>query len=194
MGDLVDSSGFIVALLTASGASLLAVVIARGTARSISLGIAAGAGALAGLVGEDRLRGALVLALVLLVVAALVAEGRPLGVRIAALAPGGALIATVAAPGTSGWARLLVLLSVLGACPAAAGGDRRFPVLTFALLAISAVGAYATVPDTEQARSLVGALLPVAVVALAWRRVPESSGPTAAVALLAWAVSGGPAR
>jgi hypothetical protein len=186
MGDLVDSSGFLVALLTASGASLLAVVIARGAVRSIALGIAAVVAAFAGLGAEDVFRGALVPALALLVVAALITEGRPLGVRIAALVPGAALV-TVAAPGTSGWARLVVLLTVVGAGPASAILDRRLPLLTFSLLAISALGVYATVPDTEQARALVGALLPVAVVGLAWRRVSEPSGPAAGVALLAWA-------
>jgi hypothetical protein len=195
MGDLIDNSGFLVALLTAGSASLLAVVIARATVRSIALGIAAVVGALAGLGAQDLLRGALVPALLLLGVAALVAEDRPPGVRIAALAPGGALLVTVAAPGTFGWARMVVFLTILGAGPAAAVLDRRLPVLTFALLAISAFGAYATLPDTEQARSLVGALVPVAVIALVWRRVPESSGPTAGVTLLAWvALVGGVGR
>jgi hypothetical protein len=123
------------------------------------------------------------------------ADDRSVVLRVAALAPGGALLVTFAAPGTSGWARLLVLAVILGAGPAAAVLDRRSPSFLFALLAISALGAYATVPDTEQARALVGALLPVAVVALAANRVAEPSGPTAGVALLGWvALVGGTGR
>jgi hypothetical protein len=195
MGSLLSSSGFLVALVTASGASLLAVVLARSTTRSIALGIIAVVAALAGLSAEDAFRGALVPALALLASAALVAEGRSIVVRVAALAPGGVLLVTLAAPGTSGWARALVLAAILGAGGATAVLDRRLPSLSFVLLGISALGAYATVPDTEQAQALVGALLPVAAVAFAGSRVAEPSGPTAGVALLSWvALVGGIGR
>jgi hypothetical protein len=187
MRDLVDSSGFLVALLTASGASLLSVVIARGRVRSVALGVAAVAAAFVGLGADDVFRGALVPAVALLVVAALVLEGRPLVVQMAAVVPGGAVLVTYGAPGTSGWARLVVLLTVVVVCPVSTISDRRLPLLTFGLFAISALGVYATVPDTEQARVLVGALLPFAVVALAASRVSEPAGPTAVAALLAWA-------
>jgi hypothetical protein len=195
MSALVRSSGFVVAVLTAGVASLLAMCMARRTLRSIALGIAAVAGVLAGLSAEDVLKAALPIGLVLVAFGALASERRPIVVRAAALAPGGLLLVTTAAEGTPGWARVLAFVTVIAAGPAGAAFDRHSPTLTFGLLAISALGAYATVPDTEQARALVGALLPVAVIAFASRRVPESSGPTLGVALVAWvALVGGVAR
>jgi hypothetical protein len=63
------------------------------------------------------------------------------------------------------------------------------------LIAFSSLGVYFTVPDTEQARGLVGALLPVAAVALVSRRSSESVGPSVSVALVAWVgLVGGVAR
>jgi hypothetical protein len=197
MGALLRSSGFLVALVTASGLSLLGVVVARGAMRSTVLGVAAVVGALAGMAEEDVLPGALFSAVLLLAVAALVTADRPLVVGAAGLAPGGAVLVTLGAPGTTGWARGLAFLAVLVAGPTSAVVDRRFTSLTFALLAISALGAYATVPDTEQARALVGGLLPVAAVAfaLASGRSPEPAGPIVSAALVAWvALVGGVGR
>jgi hypothetical protein len=195
MGTLARSSGFLTGLLTAGVVSLVAVVLPRRRPRSILLGFAAIVGAFAGLAAEDVLRGALFPAVTLLAAAALVAESRPAVVRAAALAPGGAVLVTFAAPGTSGWARGLVLLAVLVAGPTSAVVDRRFPSLLFAFLAVSALGVYETVPDTEQARALVGALLPVAALAFISRRSPEPAGPVVSVSLLAWvALVGGVGR
>jgi hypothetical protein len=195
MGELADTSGFLVALLVASGASVVMVVVARGAMRAVALGVTAAGATVVGLHVDDVLDRSLVVALVLVVVGTLAAENRPLVVRVAALTPGGALLVTVAADGTPGWARALAFVALVGGGPAAAGVDRRFPVLTFALLTVSALGAYATVPDTEQARVLVGALLPVAVISTVWRRVPDPSGPATVVALLAWvALVGGIGR
>jgi hypothetical protein len=186
MSELLGSSGFLTALLTASGLSVLAVAVARGTLRSTVLGLAAVGATLAGLAAEDVLRDALLPALLLLSVAALVVENRPLVVRVAALAPGGAVLVTLAAPGTAGWARALVFVTVLVVAPTSTVVDRRYPTLTFALLAVSALGVYATVPDTEQARAVVGALLPVAAAAFVSSRSHESLGPSVSAALLAW--------
>jgi hypothetical protein len=195
MASLLRSSGFLVALLTATAASLVAVVATRRAMRSMALAFAAIVAAAAGLAAEDVLPGALLPALLLVAGGAFVSEGRPLVVRVAALAPGVALLVALATNGTDAWARILVFLTVLGVGPATAVLDRRVPSLSFALLVISALGIYATVPDTEQARSLVGALVPVALVVLVWARVPEPSGPILGVALLAWvALLGGVAR
>jgi hypothetical protein len=195
MGALVRSSGFVVALLTASGVSLFAVLIARGAARSVALGLAVVVAAFAGLAAEDVLPGALIVAAFLLAAAALVARGRSYAVRGAALCPGGAVLVTLAAPGTPAWARGLAFVAVVVASPTSEIVDRRFPSLTFAFIAVSSIGVYATVPDTEQARSLVGAFVAVAVVAMASRRSSESVGPSVSVALVAWAgLVGGVAR
>jgi hypothetical protein len=195
MGTLVRSSGFVVALLTAGAASFIALTAGRRRVASVAQGIAVVVGAIAGLAAEDVLPAALPVALLLLVVAALASQGRSLIVRVTALVPGGVLLVTVAADGTRGWARALAFVAVITAGPAAASFDRYAPRLTFGLLAISALGAYATVPDTEQARALVGALLPVALAAFGFRRVSEASGPIAGVALVAWvALVGGVGR
>jgi hypothetical protein len=195
MSALVRSSGFVVAALIAGGASLLAVLVARGALRSIALGISVVVAVLGGLSAEDVLDAALPIGLALIALGAIVSERRPLVVRAAALGPGGVVLVTVAADGPQRWARVLAFVTVIAAGPAAAAFDRHSPSFTFGLLAISALGAYATVPDTEQARALVGGLLPVGLVALGFRRVPESSGPTMGVALLAWvALVGGVGR
>jgi len=195
MSALVRSSGFVVAVVVSGGASLLAEFVAQRTLRSIALVIAAVAGVLAGLSAEDVLKAALPISLVLIAFGALASERRPLVVRAAALAPGGLLLVTAGAEGTPGWARVLAFVTVIAVGPLASAFDRHSPTLTFGLLAVSALGVYATVPDTEQARALVGALLPVAVIAFRFRLVPESSGPTLGVALVAWvALVGGVAR
>jgi hypothetical protein len=174
-------------LLTAIGVSLVAVVMARGTTRSMALGVAVVAAAFAGLAAEDVLPGALLVAVFLLATGALIARDRSFAVRAAAFAPGGGVLVIVAAPGTPGWARGLVFVAVLVASPTSEIVDRRLPSLAFAFIALSSLGVYATVPDTEQARSLVGALLPVAAAAVASRRVSESVGPSVSVALVPWA-------
>jgi hypothetical protein len=194
MGALLSSTGFVVALLMSGGVSLFAVLIARGTVRSAALGLAVVIAAFAGLAAEDVLPGALLVAVFLLAGARIVAASRSFAVRAATLAPGGVVLVTLAATGTPGWARGLVFAAVLVASPASEIVDRRFAPLTFTFIAISSLGVYATVPDTEQARSLVGALLPVAAAALASRRA-ESVGPNVSVALVAWVgLVGGVAR
>jgi hypothetical protein len=195
MGTLFESSGFLVALLTATGVSLLAVVTARGTIRSVALGLAAVVGAFAGLAAEGVLPGALWLAMILLAVAVLATKGRPFAVRAAVLLPGGVVLVTLAAMGTPGWARALVFVAVLVAIPTSEIVDRRFAPLAFGLIAFSSLGVYGTVPDTEQARSVVGALLPVAAIALVSRRSSEGAGPSVSVALVAWVgLAGGVGR
>jgi hypothetical protein len=186
VGALLRSSGFLAALLTASAVSLLAVVLTRRSVRSLALAITVVAAVTAGLDAEDVLKAAIPAGLVLVGAGALVSEGRPLIVRAASLVPGGVVLVTLGAEGTTGWARALVLLTIVVGGPAAAAVDRRFPSLTIGLLAVSALGAYATVPDTEQARAVVGALLPIAALALLCRSVPEPATPGLGVALVAW--------
>jgi hypothetical protein len=195
MGALLRSPGFLTALLTAGAASLLAVVLTRGRTRSFLLGLAAIVAAFASLAVEDRLRGALVPAVLLFGAAALLAERWSLAVRALAFVPGAAVLVTFAAPGTTGWARGLAFLAVLVGGPTTTAVDRRLPTVTFALLAVSALGVYATVPDTEQAHALVGGLLPVAAVAFVASRSPEPVGPSVSASLLAWvALVGGVGR
>lgn len=192
---LAESSSVLVALITAIAGSLLAVIAARGIVRSIALGIATGVAAAAGLAADDLLDAALAAGLLLILVAALASEARSPIVRAAALAPGGVLIVTLGAEGTAGWARALAFVTIVAVGPTAVALDRFFPYLTVALLAVSALGAYWTLPDTEQARALVGALLPVALLALVFRHAPEPSSPSLGVALVAWvALVGGVGR
>jgi hypothetical protein len=194
MGALFRSSGFLVALLVGSGTSLLALVAPR-SRRSVVFGVAIFAAVLAGLRAEDVLKSALPAGLLLLAAGALACEGRPLILRVAALAPGAALLVTLAADGSAGWARALAFVTVIGVGPVATGVDRRFPYLTIALFAASALGAYATVPDTEQAVAVVGALVVVAVFAVLWRSGPDSFTPALGVSLVAWvALVGGVGR
>jgi hypothetical protein len=95
---------------------------------------------------------------------------------------------------STGWVRVLVGTSVvLGALAAsrtdAAWGETGVPP---ALYAITAAGVFAAVPDTEQAATLLGASLPMALCG--WPLGHAHLGPTgagAAAALLVWVAAVG---
>jgi hypothetical protein len=130
--------------------------------------------------------------------------GEPVPVAGLALAAAGvaALAATGAAPVRAGPGRLAAVAVAAGVAGALlATYDRRHAGdgLTLALLAVTAAGIWATVPDVEQAVVVLGAALPLAL--LGWplvRSAPPSLGPAGAVAtaaLLAWtSVTGGAGR
>jgi hypothetical protein len=96
------------------------------------------------------------------------------------------------------WIRILVIVATVVGGTLAADFDRRFGPAGFppVLFAVSVVGVYFSVPDTEQASVLLGAGLPM--VLLGWPRALAglgSAGAYAATGLLAWTtVAGGWAR
>ncbi len=88
-----------------------------------------------------------------------------------------------------GWVRPLVIVSITVVAPLAGDLDRRAARLGLGpvLWLVSVIGVYATVPDTELVRPLVGAALPLALVGWPLRLGRLGAGGTAAaVALLVW--------
>jgi hypothetical protein len=114
---------------------------------------------------------------------------------IALAAPGAIVLAThlqVAAkhaPPRPSWIAVLVVVSVAIGGPLVANFDRRFGARGWPLVlyAVTAVGVYATVPDTERALVLLGVSVPLLL--LGWPAALVSlgsSGSYAAVGVLVW--------
>jgi hypothetical protein len=115
---------------------------------------------------------------------------------VAALAATGGFAARPG-PGPLAWAAAAAVAA--GALLADFDHRRRADGLTTALVAVTAAGVWATVPDVEAAVVVLGAFLPFAL--LGWpllRSAPPSLGPAGALAvagLLAWAaLTGGTGR
>jgi hypothetical protein len=122
--------------------------------------------------------------------------------RVAGTGTGGALLLAVAAApgaavvagsltGVAGWVRAVVALTGALAGAGAADFDHawRGRGLGPVLVLVTAGAVYSTVPDTEGARALVGAALPLAV--LAWPTLQASLGASGAVTsmcVIAWVV------
>ena len=112
-------------------------------------------------------------------------------VRAAAAVPGAAVFALATDLDEPSWAvPTIVAVSVLGGASTAAFDDRfgRRGLPPW-LLAVTALGAYLTTPDTEHTAILLGAALPVAL--LGWPRVMARlgvGGSFLATAMLAWGV------
>jgi hypothetical protein len=92
------------------------------------------------------------------------------------------------------WIRALVMAFTVIGGTLAADFDNRFRNAGFppVLVAVSVVGVYFSVPDTEQASVLVGAALPL--MALGWPRALAglgSAGAYAVIGLLAWTTAAG---
>jgi hypothetical protein len=149
--------------------------------------VAAGAGvALARTAGLPTQAAGGVMALVAGGLAGSLAGDRlPAAGRLSLVVPGALLLATSQGIQTD-WARVVVGVTVMAA-GAATETERRWPAATPALLVIAAGGVYLTVPDTEHARALVGALAPMAFLGwpLALARV-GSTGTTAIAGLIVW--------
>jgi len=149
----------------------------------------AGAGAIA-LHAAHRLPGDVLLGLVLLAGGGILADffGRPVLVGAVLAIPGALLIGGMAPPRPS-WSTSLVVVTVVagGACVASFDARHGARGLGPPLFALAAAGVYFAVPDTEHARVLIGAALPLALSS--WP-VPlarlGSGGAYAATGLLAW--------
>lgn len=166
----------------------------------------AGAGALAlharvsppagRLLADPALPDGLAIGLIVLACAGLVADlTRWPGTAAAVLAvPGALLIAATADLVDVGWVRFTVAgMIVLGGwCVASFDARWRSPPVAPALLVVSAVGIYFTVPDTEEAMVLLGVTAPLAL--LGWPLglgALGTGGSFAATGLLCWTVAAG---
>ena len=116
----------------------------------------------------------------------------PLHWRVPALAPGALLLASEIPSSLPTWAGGLV---AAGCVVAGAFGplvdSRHHPGVGPALLAGAALGAWACVPDVEQAGVVAGAAGAIALVALVVPMSLGASGTAAASGLLLWAAASG---
>lgn len=187
---LVESSGFWVALvLAAVGCGAVWVGLRAGT-RTPDVALVAVVAGLVGLGVADQLPVALVVGLALLAGGELLAGDEGWCRRTLWLVAGAVVVGASLPAGWPFWMR------AVAAAVAALGGsltvatNRAAPRVTPALFAISAVGIYFCVPDTESAAVLVGAL----VVGAAWIFVPRARaavGVSALTGLLAWVAADG---
>ena len=135
---------------------------------------------------------------VLVAVAGIGAAGAGLGsrprwlLRGALAAPFATLLAVDSSP--TAWTRVAVGLAATLVALSAADLDRRlgWGMLTPVLYAMSVAGVFVAVPDTEEAAALLGAALPLAVLAwrVPWARL-GSAGAASATALLIWTTAVG---
>jgi hypothetical protein len=113
-------------------------------------------------------------------------------------APGAWLLAFATNLPGPGWVRWLAFGSIAAGAPLAAAFDSkpRRTMLGPVLFAVSVAGVFATVPDTEEALLLLGAIAPVALLAWPFRLATLGDvGSHIAVGLLIWvAVIGGEGR
>ena len=175
-------TGLLLAVALAAAAALWgAAARRRGNPPPPIGGVLIGAGFAIGIAITTVLPWSVFAGLVLLGIAGLAAaalDGRDRALLGAALAvPGAIVLSTHTGSPRSHWVALLVVLAVVGASPLVADFDRRFGVRGWPLVlyAISAVGVYYTVPDTERALVLLGVGLPIGL--LGWPVPLVSLGP-----------------
>lgn len=150
-------------------------------------GLAASFGALVGLGAVGLLPGALVAGAVLLGAAALLTVRRSTAVRVAVAVPGAALVALGVGTVPPTWVRVAVGVGALASAVLVQDIDHDRPRLVGVCVAVAALGVYVAVPDTEQARALVGAAVASSALGLAPDARPDPAGSAAAVGLIAWA-------
>ncbi|MGH9030608.1 MAG: hypothetical protein ACRDY4_16745 [Acidimicrobiia bacterium] len=204
--DLANNTGFRDGLvagvvgLVAIGA--LALALRRPSDQS-PLGLAGVAVVLATLFGLERLEALaddeqLLLGLLVLAAGALISSRLPWPLALGAIAalPGAALVASTSdvANIDIDWVRVLTFVTTAAGAALVADFDRHNGRAGLApvLLAVTALGMYTTVPDTEQAAVLVGATLPL--VLLGWPKPLASlgaPGAAATVGLVVWTASVG---
>ena len=190
---LLSDRGFWIAFSAAGMFALVALAARRRT--PITVGTVAGAGgALVGLWATDRWSNALAVAVALLVIGAIVTSDRRLALRVVAMLPGAVLIGLAVGNGTALWMRVAAGFAALVLASGASSFEREQTRVAGLIWAVSALGVFATVPDTEQARALVGGTLVIAVLSLV-HPVVDGAGGAALAGLLCWtAAVGGQAR
>ena len=178
---LVDTHSFRVAFLVAGGAALVLLAIAglaawRRPSEPIPmpvLGLVGAAAALAGLHSTDFWTGDLFLGLVVLAVGGIgiTVLGRffeaPVLSGFALAVPGAVIVGTAVDANPFDWVQPFVVVAIVVAAALVADFDDYQSKSGFGpvFLAITALGVYWTVPDTEEAAALVGAAIPLALLA-----------------------------
>jgi hypothetical protein len=149
---------------------------------------------LAGMRTDQRLHGALVVALFLLALGEHLTRDEAWGARFVGLVPGAVVLGAALPEGWPFWMRASAAVATALGGFLAIETDRRAPRLVPLLFAIGAIGVWACVPDTEVPKAVMGALLAGAVIGLE-PRLRHRIGFSAVTGLFVWgAVYGGVAR
>jgi hypothetical protein len=157
-------------------------------------GVVTTVGALIGVAAVFRVPVELVAGVAVLGVAGLVAARSSRVVGVAVAVPGAALVALAVgetSPASPDWVRIVAGSAAGVTALLSRDFDETSPRLTGVCLAVAAVGVYATVPDTEAARALVGAAGVSALLGLASDLRPSPVGSSAVAGVIAWNVGVG---
>src|SRR5262249_3600298 len=101
--------------------------------------------------------------------------------------PGAAVLALTLHPPVPSWAGVVCFVAIGVAVPGAIAVDAATPRVLPVLLAGTAIGMWATTPDTEHTRVLVGPLLRVVLLFLDGRLRSGAGGSAAIVGMMTWA-------
>ena len=189
LGDLFGGGELWVGVVTSAAASAVYLIGARRDVPVVGWGAALAAALVVGM--------AVVAGLPLLLVAgiaALAAAGRAPTHRGRAVAglPGAALVAASIRHDAAAWIPWFVAVAVVvvGWALADASRRRHRPGTTGVLLALSAAGVYLTTPDTELARVVLGATVPLALAGLRARTaLLAPPGALVIAGLLLWSMA-----
>lgn len=185
---LVEDSDFHTALLVAAIAAAVVAIAALVRGAPLPLGGLIAAGSLAYALQQTRpteVPDEVLIGVGILAIASLVTVGNQVLPLHAIAALPGALLVGSSLPGvTFDWTQPFVVVAIVVAAPLVVDFDRAFARTAWAgpLIAVSAFGVWATVPDAERSIPLVAATLPLLI--LAWPRPLATLGPPGAYALV----------
>jgi hypothetical protein len=164
--DVLHDDGFWLAFVVASVVAALTLPLARSA--SVRLGFAAVVvvAAFVALAVDYDLWPRLAIGVLLVGAAGLVRDDVEGCLLPGALLVLGAASVASAPPGVALWMRCAAFITIAVAVPCASVVDRRAPRLLPLVAAITVVGVYVCVPDTELPLVLVGAVLPATLLAL----------------------------
>ncbi len=189
---VLDDPGFWLGAAVAAGAvgllGMARVLTGRWWAGA---GTAASLGGIVGLTTTERVSTQLVAALGALALAALLTQTRLFALRVVAAVPGAVLLADAVPDVTPRWVPVVVGIATVAGCAPLPVLDGDRPRLTGICLAVAAVGVLVTVPDTEEARTIVGAMLVAGLLSLAPAVRRDAVGASAAIGLLTWTAGTG---
>lgn len=195
MPDLLTTAGFQVGVVVALACAAALAVAGWRVPVLLVAPLTAVAGTLAGFAAERRWSWDLVIGLAALALGAEWSRPRAVVIRGCAAAPGAAIVALALPEPVPGWGGPALFAAVVGGSLVAEWFDAASPRLFTMCFALTALGVYSCVPDTEYARSLVGGMLGACALVVVPRLRSRPSAVTTLVGLCGYsAVAGGYAR
>jgi hypothetical protein len=183
---LLSDEGFRVALVAAALGVVLVVVLIRRDVVLLGHPFVAVVATLLGFRVEHRLGAPLVVGLALLVVGDWLATATGTWAARLTFAVPGALVLGASLPeGFAFSLRTTVVVAIVLLAPLVVVFATRDPRLAAAMFAVSAVGLYACVPDTEHAKVLLAALVIAGALGID-PRLPATVGVSALTGLFVW--------